>query len=415
MSKKLKKMLQLVFVSVSAIAVSMVSIPIMAAPPREFESNEILFWNKNLNCNVALPGAIDKPGTGLDPALTQDGWTKVGVSVYGNWGDDNGQGALGRHAGHTMFAELSSPGTLDYKRLADVLNAPPEERGWPGGSNGYKPGSKFALSYTPNNEPPDQGNIIIMDKRDVGGGQGTPLIDGAPRAVDLWWEAAQLIGWTDYGLTAMWIKKVPDETPVTPLGSGPADPGAVPGGTGSTGSGAADQGACAPAPEGATGTVNANGYAFPVVLPKAELYQGWGGLPCPNICHHDGTGALDITKTPANDSGAGTPLVAIAPGTLRIVRQSYAGQAGCNSFQLQAEDGFYYYYTHIQTELQEGAQVKAGDPVGIIGDRRCTGNGSAPHLHIDRGWPQGRTGGTVGGRDPNFPKLINQLYNDLPG
>lgn len=408
-----KMILAVVIILISTIG----SLSVFAQPiPGEFESNDVLFWNPN-DCVPEGPnGTPGAPAVGNPGNIVQGGWTKVGVSVYGNWGDDNGQGALGPHRGQTMFAELSSPGTLDFKRLADVLNAPANERGWPGGSNGYKPGSKFALSYTPNGQLPDQGNIIIMDKRDVGGGQGTPMIDGAPRSVDLWWQAAQLIGWTDYGLTAMWIKKVPDETPVTPIGGGQAP--AVPGGT-APGDGSADgeAGYHCVAPGGQPGFGNGGpvdgDYAFPVLLPKSMIYN-WYRWPCPGICHHDGTGAMDITERPANDEATGTPVLAITNGTLASVRSSYMGQGGCNSVQLLGDDGFYYWYGHIQQSLGQGTRVTVGQQIAVIGQRRCTGNGSAPHLHIDRGWPMGQRGGSVGSRDPGFPQLINRLYAGLP-
>ena len=49
----------------------------------------------------------------------------------------------------------------------------------------------------------------------------------------------------------------------------------------------------------------------------------------------------------------------------------------------------------------------------MIGERACTG-GSYPHLHIDRGSPQGSLGGNDCCRDNGFVDLINQLYNALP-
>lgn len=419
MRKLIKNKIHLAIITLSIAAVSIYNIPLAAAISYEYEQQEIMFYNEDLGCNVNVQGLIGsealEQGEGDAGGMAQsvvDGWTKIGVSVYGNWADDNGLSAYGGGlAGSTSFAELSTPGVspLDFKYFADFMNAPADQRET-GRWTGYKPNSKFAISYTPNNEPPDDGNIIIAEKRDRGGNLGTPFIDGAPRVMDLWHETANLLGWTDYGLTSMWVKKVPDSTPVTPLNGGPV--GEIPDGVATPGS--TDNNPCALNQiSGAGGPVNPNGYAFPVLLPKSEIYN-FHTWPCPGVCHHDGTGAMDLTKAPANDSGTGVPVLAIRGGTIRNARQSYSGQQGCNSFQLQADDGFYYWYGHIQNIPAEGTQVAAGDPVGIIGERRCTGNGSAPHLHIDRGWPQGRTGGSVGSRDPNLPQLINQLYADLP-
>lgn len=163
---------------------------------------------------------------------------------------------------------------------------------------------------------------------------------------------------------------------------------------------------------GAAGTVSADGYAFPIGVPKAEAYN-FSKWPCGPVCHHDGSGAVDLTKKPGNDTGTSVPVFAITDGRLRNVRNSYQGQEGCNTFQLVGKDGWQYWYGHIQKASPEGTEVKAGQQIAVIGERRCTGNGSAPHLHIDRGLPKGSPGGTLGRRDPELPKLIDQLYGGL--
>lgn len=181
------------------------------------------------------------------------------------------------------------------------------------------------------------------------------------------------------------------------------------GGTGSLNTGLVTNGCTA------TGKTNAAGYAFPVSLGKNEVSNGYS-WPCPGICHHDGTPAFDLSKKAQDDSTTGTGVIAIYKGTIQRFNNSYAGQAGCQSFQLVGDDGWWYWYGHVEAaNVQEGSKVSAGQQIATIGRRTCTGNGSYPHLHIDRGSPQGHYGGDVCCRDPGFNSLINQLYDELSG
>ena len=165
----------------------------------------------------------------------------------------------------------------------------------------------------------------------------------------------------------------------------------------------------------ATGTVNADGYAFPVALGKTEVSNGFS-WPCPGVCHHDGTTAFDLSKNARDDSSEGTPVIAIYNGTIQRFNNSYGGTNGCQSFQLVGDDGWWYWYGHMQNaSVQDGAQVKAGQQIAAIGRRACTGNGSYPHLHIDRGAPKGHYGGDLCCRDSGMTPLINTLYNELGG
>ena len=43
----------------------------------------------------------------------------------------------------------------------------------------------------------------------------------------------------------------------------------------------------------------------------------------------------------------------------------------------------------------------------------CADN-TSPHEHIDRGYPKGTGGGVNGKRDPDFPKVMNELFKTLP-
>ncbi len=185
------------------------------------------------------------------------------------------------------------------------------------------------------------------------------------------------------------------------------------GGTGgTTGGTAAGAGACGVNSGG--GVVSADGYAFPIAGTKAEIKNGYR-WPCASICHHDNTAAFDLSHE-YDDTSAGIPVYAITAGTIANFRNSYKGEVGCNTFQLEGEDGFHYWYGHIVAVagITDGSQVVAGQQVAEIGPRRCTGNGSYPHLHIDRGSPQGRDGGSDCCRDAGITPLLNGLYELLP-
>lgn len=178
--------------------------------------------------------------------------------------------------------------------------------------------------------------------------------------------------------------------------------------------GSSNSGSCASSSNATGSVVTINGfkYAFPVVLPKNDVTNGTG-WPCPGICHHDGTPAFDLSKNATDDTSTGTAEVAIADGTIESL-DTYMGIDGCFEFQLKAADGYYYYYTHSSSPtVQVGSTVSAGQHVAEIGRRACTGNGSYPHLHIDRGSPKGNRAGSVCCRDSGMVPLINELYDKL--
>jgi hypothetical protein len=97
----------------------------------------------------------------------------------------------------------------------------------------------------------------------------------------------------------------------------------------------------------------------------------------------------------------------------------YNGISGCYSLQLHSsKDNFWYWYGHIQNvRVNNGEAVRAGQQLAEIGKRACTGNGSDPHLHIDRGCVRGgvpQRGGRVSCRDPGIIAIINSLFEALP-
>jgi len=86
--------------------------------------------------------------------------------------------------------------------------------------------------------------------------------------------------------------------------------------------------------------------------------------------------ALDIMAP------TGTPVLAVADGTIEKLFTSDRG--GLTIYQFEPSGRFSYYYAHLQAYapgLAEGATVKRGDVLGTVGS---TGNAdpAAPHLHF---------------------------------
>jgi murein DD-endopeptidase MepM/ murein hydrolase activator NlpD len=114
------------------------------------------------------------------------------------------------------------------------------------------------------------------------------------------------------------------------------------------------------------------GYVFPVYgsvsfgdsfgAPRADVEGGW---------HH----GEDIFAK------AGTPLLAVANGTLHTIGFN---RLGGYRIWLRDEQGNEFYYAHLSAYSPlavEGAKVKAGDVIGFVGD---TGDAKGtPHLHFE--------------------------------
>ena len=111
-----------------------------------------------------------------------------------NCSDDNGLGYLNDIPLHNTvsFAELSNnPSAPDYSALGNL-----------------PAGSKLQINY--------KGRCVVAEKRDVG--TGGSAVNGTQRALDLWWQTARSLNFTN-GFDTMTVKQVSAQTPLTPLGS----------------------------------------------------------------------------------------------------------------------------------------------------------------------------------------------------
>lgn len=168
---------------------------------------------------------------------------------------------------------------------------------------------------------------------------------------------------------------------------------------------------------GDPGQVNADGYAFPV---GPQTKSAGYNLPCGRAtCHWDGTPAADVIRAGVD----GAPVYAISDGQIRNLRV-YRGVTGCYSMQLQSsKDGYWYWYGHLQKpKIANNKFVKAGQQIaevastslGSICHGREAGSAPQPHLHLDRGSPQGSPGGLECCRDPGSVPLVDKLWEGLP-
>ena len=115
------------------------------------------------------------------------------------------------------------------------------------------------------------------------------------------------------------------------------------------------------------------GYVFPVAGGTSNDFSDDYGNPRADTGWHQGN---DIFGS------AGTPLVAVADGTLSKVG---VNRLGGNRLWLTDDRGTAYYYAHLSAfslAATEGARVRAGDVIGFMGN---TGNAisTPPHLHFE--------------------------------
>lgn len=168
---------------------------------------------------------------------------------------------------------------------------------------------------------------------------------------------------------------VPDDTVDTlPVQTAPGD--TTPGGTAPT------PAAVTPAP--AAVAPPAAPVAAPSPAPSGALLVPVQGIDIAQIQDTFGDARGSERQHEALDimAPAGTPVVAIADGTIEKLFTSDRG--GLTIYQFEPSGQFAYYYAHLQAYapgLTEGAAVKRGDVLGTVGS---TGNAdpAAPHLHF---------------------------------
>jgi len=121
----------------------------------------------------------------------------------------------------------------------------------------------------------------------------------------------------------------------------------------------------------------------------ADIRDTWGDSRGGGSRGHTGTDIM---------APGGTPVVAAADGVVERLFYSHGG-GGITAYVRAPDRRLSYYYAHLAgyaPGLREGARVRAGDPIGRVGDTGNAGAGNT-HLHFgverllpDEAWHQGR-------------------------
>ena len=124
----------------------------------------------------------------------------------------------------------------------------------------------------------------------------------------------------------------------------------------------------AAAPARGSSVPGPNGMVFPVAGPN-YYSDTWGASRAGGRRRHQGTDIMAAT---------GTPTVATLSGSVT----SRSGDSAGLYLILQADNGWTFYYMHLDSIIVGSGRVEAGQVIGTVG---YTGNASAsaPHLHYE--------------------------------
>ncbi len=108
-------------------------------------------------------------------------------------------------------------------------------------------------------------------------------------------------------------------------------------------------------------------------IPRGAIRDSWNDARGGGTRGHHGTDIM---------APAGASVVAAAPGRIEKLFQS--GLGGTTLYVRSPDGGTTYYYAHLAgyaPGVHEGQVVKAGDPLGFVGDTGDAGAGNY-HLHF---------------------------------